>query len=65
MGLSNATIGLVGGFIVLPLPQMLAAQGVPELKIAVDGGLSLAACALMATVIWRFARQPTASPAAS
>jgi len=34
MGLSNATIGLVGGFIVLPQPQMLAAQGVPELKIA-------------------------------
>ncbi len=34
MGLSNATIGLVGGFIVLPLPQMLAAQGVHELKIA-------------------------------
>jgi PAT family beta-lactamase induction signal transducer AmpG len=34
MGLSNATIGLVGGFIVLPLPQMLAAQGVPEMKIA-------------------------------
>lgn len=34
MGLSNATIGLAGGFIVLPLPQLLAAQGVPELKIA-------------------------------
>ena len=34
MGLSNAPIGLVGGFIVLPLPQMLAAQGVPEWKIA-------------------------------
>ena len=34
MGLSNATIGLAGGFIVLPLPQMLAAEGVPELKIA-------------------------------
>jgi len=34
MGLSNATIGLVGGFIVLPLPQMLAAQGVPEKQIA-------------------------------
>jgi len=34
MGLSNATIGLVGGFIVLPLPQMLAAQGVPEMRIA-------------------------------
>jgi PAT family beta-lactamase induction signal transducer AmpG len=34
MGLSNATIGLAGGFIVLPLPQMLASQGVPEIKIA-------------------------------
>ena len=34
MGLSNAPFGLVSGFIVLPLPQMLAAQGVPELKIA-------------------------------
>lgn len=34
MGLSNATIGLAGGFIVLPLPQLLAAQGVPEIKIA-------------------------------
>jgi len=34
MGLSNTTFGLVSGFIVLPLPQMLAAQGVPEAKIA-------------------------------
>jgi PAT family beta-lactamase induction signal transducer AmpG len=34
MGLANAPIGLVGGFIVLPLPQMLAAQGVPERTIA-------------------------------
>jgi PAT family beta-lactamase induction signal transducer AmpG len=34
MGLSNTTIGLVGGFIVLPLPQMLAAEGIPEWKIA-------------------------------
>ncbi len=34
MGLSNATFGLAGGFIVLPLPQMLAAEGVPEIKIA-------------------------------
>jgi PAT family beta-lactamase induction signal transducer AmpG len=34
MGLSNATIGLVGGFIVLPLPQMLAAQGVPQAQIS-------------------------------
>lgn len=34
MGLSNATFGLVGGFIVLPLPQLLAAQGVSEVRIA-------------------------------
>jgi PAT family beta-lactamase induction signal transducer AmpG len=34
MGLSNTTIGLVGGFIVLPLPQLLAAEGIPEGKIA-------------------------------
>jgi len=34
MGLSNATFGLVGGFIVLPLPQLLAAEGVSEAKIA-------------------------------
>ena len=34
MGLSNATYGLVGGFIVLPLPQLLAHGGVPEWKIA-------------------------------
>ncbi len=34
MGLSNATFGFVGGFIVLPLPQMLAAQGLGEARIA-------------------------------
>lgn len=34
MGLSNATIGLAGGFIVLPLPLLLASEGVPEAKIA-------------------------------
>jgi PAT family beta-lactamase induction signal transducer AmpG len=34
MGLSNATFGLVGGFIVLPLPQMLSAQGFSEARIA-------------------------------
>ncbi len=34
MGLSNTTIGLVGGFIVLPLPQLLATESVPEWKIA-------------------------------
>lgn len=34
MGLSNATFGIVGGFIVLPLPQMLAAEGLGAAKIA-------------------------------
>jgi len=34
MGLGNAPIGLVGGFIVLTLPQLLAAEGIPEWKIA-------------------------------
>jgi PAT family beta-lactamase induction signal transducer AmpG len=34
MGLSNATFGLVGGFIVLPLPQILAAEGLSEARIA-------------------------------
>ncbi len=31
----------------------------------IDGGLSIAACALMGTVMWLFSRQPKASPAAS
>jgi len=31
----------------------------------VDGGLSIVACAVMATVMWLFARRPTISPTAS
>ncbi len=34
MGAGNAVFGLVGGFLVLPLPQMLAGLGVPEVRIA-------------------------------
>ncbi len=34
MGLSNATFGLVGGFVVLPLPMMLAAEGVSVERIS-------------------------------
>ena len=41
MGLSNATFGLVSGFIVLPLPQMLAAQGVSQARIAAVGAACL------------------------
>ena len=38
MGMGNATFGLAGGFLVLPLPQMLAAQGVPETTITAVSG---------------------------
>jgi len=41
MGLSNATFGMVGGFIVLPLPQMLAAQGISEAHIAAVSAVCL------------------------
>ena len=34
MGLTNATFGLVGGFSVITLPEMLAAQGIPGGRIA-------------------------------
>ncbi len=34
MGLTNATFGFVGGFSVITLPEMLAAQGVPGGRIA-------------------------------
>jgi PAT family beta-lactamase induction signal transducer AmpG len=38
LGMGNAVFGLAGGFLVLPLPQMLAAQGVPEGHIAAITG---------------------------
>jgi PAT family beta-lactamase induction signal transducer AmpG len=41
MGLTNATFGLVSGFIVLPLPQMLAAEGVSTERISVVSGACL------------------------
>ncbi|WP_420236082.1 MFS transporter [Telmatobacter bradus] len=41
MGISNATFGLVNGFIVLPLPLMLSAQGVSELHIAAISAAAL------------------------
>ena len=34
MGLSNLSFGLYAGFVTLPLPQLLAAQHVPEARIA-------------------------------
>ena len=41
MGLSNAPVGFVGGFIVLPLPQILAADGVSPARIAAISGVCL------------------------
>jgi PAT family beta-lactamase induction signal transducer AmpG len=38
MGMGYAVFGLAGGFLVLPLPQMLAAEGVPEARIAAVSG---------------------------
>ncbi len=52
MGLSNTTFGLVGGFLVLPLPQLLAAQHVPEARITAIS----AACLLPG--FWVFALGP-------
>ena len=52
MGLSNTTFGLVGGFLVLPLPQLLAAQHVPEARITAITG----ACFLPG--FWVFALGP-------
>ena len=52
MGLSNTTFGPVGGFLVLPLPQLLAAQHVPEARITAITG----ACFLPG--FWVFALGP-------
>jgi MFS transporter, PAT family, beta-lactamase induction signal transducer AmpG len=38
MGMGYAVFGLAGGFLVLPLPQMLASQGVPETTITAVSG---------------------------
>ncbi len=37
----------------------------PARMYLVDGGLSIAACAVMAAVMWLFARRSTMSPTAS
>lgn len=41
MGMGYAVFGLAGGFLVLPLPQMLASQGVPEGTITRISGACL------------------------
>lgn len=38
MGMGYAVFGLAGGFLVLPLPAMLASEGVPETRIAAVSG---------------------------
>lgn len=52
MGLSNATFGFMGGFLVLPLPQLLAAEHVPVERIAAIS----AAC--FSWAIWVFLLGP-------
>lgn len=52
LGMGNGVFGLVGGFLVLPLPQMLAAQGVPEARIAGVSG------ACFSAAMWVFALGP-------
>ena len=42
MGMGNMTFGLYGGFVIVPLPQLLAAQQVPEWRItAITGAVLL------------------------
>ena len=38
MGMANLPFGLYAGFVTVPLPQLLAAQHVPETKIAAITG---------------------------
>jgi len=38
MGMGNMTFGLYAGFVIIPLPQLLAAQHVPEWRIAAITG---------------------------
>lgn len=52
MGLANASFGLMGGFTVVTLPQMLAAQGVPGGRIA-----EIVAVAITPT-FWAFVVSP-------
>ena len=52
MGMSNMTLGLFGGFIFVPLPQMLAAQGVPE------GYITAIVATCLSPGFWGFALGP-------
>ncbi len=52
MGMTNATFGLMGGFAVVTVPEMLAAQGVPGGRIA---GLT---AVIISPSFWVFALSP-------
>lgn len=52
MGLTNAPFGLVGGFIVVTLPQILAAQGVP------GGHIAAITAAILSPGFWAFIFSP-------
>ncbi len=52
MGLTNATFGFMGGFAVVTLPEMLAAQGVP------GGRIAAITAAVISPGFWVFAISP-------
>ena len=52
MGLTNATFGMMGGFAVVTLPEMLAAQGVP------GGRIAAVTAAVISPGFWVFAISP-------
>jgi PAT family beta-lactamase induction signal transducer AmpG len=52
MGLTNAPFGLMGGFAVVTLPEMLAAQGIP------GGHIAAMTAAIISPAFWAFAVAP-------
>ncbi|MGH9599638.1 MAG: MFS transporter [Terracidiphilus sp.] len=52
MGLTNSVFGLMGGFAVITVPEMLAAQGVP------GGHIAAITAAIMSPVFWAFVLAP-------
>lgn len=52
MGLTNSVFGLMGGFAVVTLPEMLAAQGIP------GGHIAVIVAVIMSPAFWAFVLSP-------
>jgi MFS transporter, PAT family, beta-lactamase induction signal transducer AmpG len=52
MGLTNSVFGLMGGFAVVTLPEMLAAQGIP------GGHIAVMVAVIMSPAFWAFVLAP-------